>query len=54
VTTVLGAGSILVVAFGSGKTEALEQLLRGPEDPAWPVTWLRRHPRLSVAVGPNL
>ena len=54
VTTVLGAGSVLVVAFGSGKAEALEQLLNGPEDPAWPVTWLRRHPRLNVAVGPNL
>ena len=54
VTTILGAGSVLVIAFGSGKAEALEQLLRGPEDPAWPVTWLRRHPRLNVAVGPNL
>ncbi|MDQ1503200.1 MAG: hypothetical protein QOD57_927, partial [Actinomycetota bacterium] len=21
----------------------------GPEDPAWPVTWLRRHARLTVA-----
>lgn len=54
VTTVLGAGSVLVIAFGAGKAEALEQLLRGPEDPAWPVTWLRRHPRLNVAVGPNV
>ena len=54
VMTILGAGSVLVVAFGSGKAEALEQLLRGPEDPAWPVTWLRRHPRLNVAVGPNV
>jgi glucosamine-6-phosphate deaminase len=54
VTTILGAGSVLVVAFGSGKAEALDQLLRGPEDPAWPVTWLRRHPRLNVAVGPSL
>jgi glucosamine-6-phosphate deaminase len=54
VTTILRAGAVLVVAFGSGKAEALEQLLNGPEDPAWPVTWLRRHPRLNVAVGPNL
>jgi glucosamine-6-phosphate deaminase len=54
VTTILGAGSVLVVAAGAGKAEALEQLLRGSEDPAWPVTWLRRHPRLNVAVGPNL
>ena len=52
VTTILAAGSVLVVASGPGKTEALEYLRNGPEDPAWPVTWLRRHPRLSVAIGP--
>jgi glucosamine-6-phosphate deaminase len=49
VTTVLAAGAILVVATGPGKEEALGHLLTGPEDPAWPVTWLRRHPRLTVA-----
>ena len=51
VTTILGAGSILVVAAGPGKAEALDHLIEGPDDPAWPVTWLRRHPRLTVAVG---
>ena len=49
VSTVLGAGAVLVVAAGPGKEEALHRLLAGPEDPAWPVTWLRRHPRLTVA-----
>ena len=53
VTTIMAAGSVLVVAAGPGKTEALDHLLNGPEDPAWPVTWLRRHPRLTVAVGPE-
>ena len=53
VSTVLAAGSILVIASGPGKTEALDHLRNGPEDPAWPVTWLRRHPRLSVAIGPQ-
>ena len=53
VTTVLAAGSILVIASGPGKTEALDNLRNGPEDPAWPVTWLRRHPRLSLAIGPQ-
>jgi len=52
VTTILAAGSVLVIASGPGKTEALEHLRNGPEDPAWPVTWLRRHPRLTVAIGP--
>jgi glucosamine-6-phosphate deaminase len=50
VTTILAAGSVLVVASGAGKAEALDHLLNGPEEPAWPVTWLRRHPRLTVAV----
>ena len=49
VTTILAAGSVLVVASGSGKAEALQHLLNGPEDPDWPVTWLRRHPRLLIA-----
>jgi glucosamine-6-phosphate deaminase len=53
VTTVLAAGSVLVIASGPGKTEALDHLRNGPEDPAWPVTWLRRHPRLTVAIGPQ-
>jgi glucosamine-6-phosphate deaminase len=49
VATILAAGSVLVVAAGPGKADALERLLTGPEDPTWPVTWLRRHPRLTVA-----
>lgn len=54
VTSVLAAGSVLLIAFGQGKAEALEQVLHGPEDAAWPVTWLRRHRRLTVAVGAGL
>ena len=49
VGTILAAGAVLVVAAGAGKAQALDHLLTGPEDPAWPVTWLRRHPRLTVA-----
>ena len=52
VATVLGAGAVLVVASGPGKQDALDHLLHGPEDPAWPATWLRRHPNLTVATGP--
>lgn len=54
VSTILAAGSVLVIAAGPGKGEALEHLLNGPEEPAWPVTWLRRHPRLLVAVRGDL
>jgi glucosamine-6-phosphate deaminase len=52
-STLLSAGSVLLVAAGPGKAAALERLLEGPEDPAWPVTWLRRHRRLTVAIGPT-
>jgi 6-phosphogluconolactonase/glucosamine-6-phosphate isomerase/deaminase len=54
VTTVLAAGAVLVVAAGPGKATALERLRHGPEEATWPVTWLRRHPRLTVAVGQDL
>jgi glucosamine-6-phosphate deaminase len=52
VTTVLAAAAVLVVASGAGKQDALDHLLHGPEDPDWPVTWLRRHRRLTVVAGP--
>lgn len=51
-TAIMSAGSVLVVAAGPGKDEALEHLQRGPEEAAWPVTWLRRHRRLTIALGP--
>jgi glucosamine-6-phosphate deaminase len=54
VSTILAAGSVLVIAAGPGKAAALDHLLHGPEDPAWPITWLRRHPRLTVAIKGDL
>lgn len=54
VTTVMAAGAVLVVAAGPGKARALRRLVEGPEAAAWPVTWLRRHPRLTVVVGADL
>jgi glucosamine-6-phosphate deaminase len=54
VKRVMAAGSVLVVASGPGKVDALNHLLSGPEEADWPVTWLRRHPRLTVAVAADL
>src|SRR5688572_24220519 len=54
VPTILSAGAVLVIAAGPGKAEALDHLLYGPEEPRWPVTWLRRHPRLTVAIKGDL
>ena len=54
VAAFLAASAVLVVADGDGKESALDRLLHGPEGSDCPVTWLRRHPRLTVAVGPGL
>lgn len=54
VGTFLEASALLVVVDGPGKAAALERLRLGPGDAAWPVTWLRHHPRLLVVVGPRL
>jgi glucosamine-6-phosphate deaminase len=54
ISNFLAASAVIVVADGPGKRAALKRLLRGPEDSACPVTWLRRHPRLAVAEGPAL
>lgn len=54
VATILAGSAVIVIADGPGKRSALERLLRGPEDSGCPVTWLRRHPRLTVAAGPDL
>jgi glucosamine-6-phosphate deaminase len=48
VSTILRAKRILLVATGAGKKEALQQLLKGVENPNWPVTYLASHPDLVV------
>jgi glucosamine-6-phosphate deaminase len=54
IATILAASAVIVVADGPGKGTALERLVHGPEGPDCPVTWLRRHPQLTVAEGPDL
>ena len=54
VAAFLAASALLVVADGPDKKIALEHLLHGPGDPSYPATWLRRHPRLAIAIGPAL
>lgn len=47
-STIRSARRILVLATGSGKARAVEALVRGPEDPAWPCSFLREHPGLTL------
>jgi glucosamine-6-phosphate deaminase len=44
----LEAGELWLLVTGSRKAAILARALHGPEDPALPATYLRRHPRLRV------
>lgn len=48
VSTPLSARKLLLLVSGAGKGTALEALLSGRPDPAWPVTALAGHPDLTV------
>ncbi|WP_298213511.1 glucosamine-6-phosphate deaminase [Acidocella sp.] len=52
--TILEARHILLLASGSGKKRAMAALLNGKPDPAWPVTALLSHPRVSVLATQDL
>lgn len=51
--TLLTAQQLIVAVAGAGKEVAFGQLCTGSESPAWPVTYLRRHPRLRVLHTPT-
>jgi glucosamine-6-phosphate deaminase len=44
----LAARELWLLVTGERKAEVLERALRGPETPACPASYLRRHPRLVV------
>lgn len=46
--TILKARSIVLLAFGSGKAEAVAQALEGPIDQASPASALRRHADVTI------
>jgi glucosamine-6-phosphate deaminase len=48
VATILEARRILLLVSGTSKRPALDALLRGTQDPRWPVTSLLGHPQLQV------
>jgi glucosamine-6-phosphate deaminase len=47
------ARRIVLLATTAEKAPALRALLEGPEDPTWPCTHLRDHPRFDVLVTPE-
>lgn len=52
--TILEAGSILLLASGAGKAQALAALAKGVVDPAWPATHLLGHPDVTVIAETSL
>lgn len=47
---ILSAKRIILLASGSAKKEAILKLCLGKEDPDWPVTYLLRHPDVTLIV----
>ena len=47
---ILSAKRLILLASGSAKKEAIYKLLLGKEDPDWPVTYLLRHPGVTLIV----
>jgi glucosamine-6-phosphate deaminase len=54
IATIRAARSVLLLVDGKGKEEALDALLGGDEDSAWPVTALIHHPSLTVMVNEDM
>ncbi len=46
--SILGARRILVLASGSGKAEAVKEMLEGPIDPMLPASILQVHPNVTL------
>jgi glucosamine-6-phosphate deaminase len=50
--TIRGARSIRVIATGARKATAVKALVRGPENPDWPCSFLQSHPDIEVLMDP--
>jgi glucosamine-6-phosphate deaminase len=46
--TIMAARHVVLVATGTGKAEAVHQLVEGPVSALWPATILQHHPHVTV------
>ncbi len=51
--TIRDARALLVLATGTAKATAVRALVRGPEDPGWPCSFLSSHPDMDVLLDPG-
>ncbi|WP_257347912.1 glucosamine-6-phosphate deaminase [Pseudalkalibacillus decolorationis] len=50
ISTIMKSKSIVLLASGEGKAAAVDKLLSGKVDPAWPATILNEHPNVTLIV----
>lgn len=50
--TIRGARAIRVIATGARKATAVRALVRGPDNPEWPCSFLHAHPDIEVLMDP--
>lgn len=50
IATIMASEQIPLLACGAAKAKAIEKLVAGEPDPAFPVSYLVSHPRLTVIV----
>lgn len=48
--TIMSAAHLVLVATGTGKAEAVHQLIEGPVSAMWPATIMQHHPHATVLV----
>lgn len=48
--TIMSARHLVLIATGSGKAEAVHQLVEGPVSALWPATIMQHHPHATVLV----
>lgn len=46
--TIRSVRAVLVMATGEAKATAVRALVKGPQDPEWPCSFLQGHPRIEV------
>ena len=51
--TIRNARALLVLATGAAKATAVRALVKGPEDPEWPCSFLSKHPDAEVLLDPE-
>jgi glucosamine-6-phosphate deaminase len=53
ISTILAAKSLLMLATGKSKADAIKYLLNHHDDPSCPATYLKEHPQFTLVLDPE-